>query len=87
MKAGYIHNGKVVEKKPSSVYGFFMAILDLIRLFVLTIFTTDSMKSHTDEYTRSKQMPSWGKGGSTGRGSSNIHTFSKGAALGCGGGG
>ena len=85
-----IHNGKVVDKKPWTLMGFLLGIIDFVRFFFLTIFTTAPMSSHIDEYEHSKRQPAWGgKGGSAGSGGggAKIHSFAKPAAVGCGGGG
>ena len=84
---GYVHNGKVVQSKPWSLYGIFAGLLNILTLFFSTLFTTRSMSDHTAEYNRSKKQPSWGKGGSLGGPKGNIHGFSKGAAAGCSGAG
>lgn len=79
---GYIHNGRVVQSKPWSFMGLLMAILDLLKLFFATIFTSQSQSSHLNEYNASKNRPSWGKGPSLGKGA-NIHGLAKPAAAGC----
>jgi hypothetical protein len=78
----YVHNGKLVDKKPWSFQGFLLAIINLLWLFVATIFSTKKMNDHAEEYKRSKQQPAWGKGSGVGRGS-NIHSFGPAAAAGC----
>lgn len=86
--APIIHNGKVVDKKPWTLYGFLMGILDLVRFFFMTIFTTTPMGAHIDEYKSSKRTPTWGgKGGSASSAGPKIHGFAKPASVGCGGGG
>ena len=87
----YLHQGKVVEKKPWSLSGLLFGLINVLRLFFLTIFTTEKMSSHVDEYNRSKQQPIWGSSrntsGSSG-GGPRISGFQKAATTGsCGGGG
>uniref|UniRef100_A0A7S1M468 Selenoprotein K n=1 Tax=Neobodo designis TaxID=312471 RepID=A0A7S1M468_NEODS len=87
-----IHNGRVVDKKPWTLMGFLLSIIDLVRFFFMTIFTTAPMQSHVNEYKHSKRQPTWGgkggnAGGGGGGGGPKIHTFAKPASVGCGGGG
>ena len=86
----YIKDGKIVDSKGWSISGFFLALLNIIRLFILTIFTGDSNDKHIQQFKATRG--SWGKGsGSSGGGGSgkgpNINTFAKPAAAGCAGGG
>ena len=85
----YLHGGKVVEKKPWSIQGFFFALLNILKLFFLTIFTTEKMSAHVDEYNKSKSQPLWGSARSTGAGGGpRISGFQKASVTGsCGGGG
>lgn len=81
----YVVNGKVVEKKAFNLMDFIYSILNFIRLFFLTIFTTESMQKHVDEYNSTKGFRATG-GSSLGRGP-QVKTFGPAAAAGCTGGG
>ena len=82
----YIRNGTVhTGKKPWSFYDFILAIINAIRLFVLTIFTTQPLSSHVDEYNNTKGYKAgFGSGNKLGR---NVHGMQKPASAGCTGGG
>ncbi|KAG5464460.1 hypothetical protein LSCM1_00648 [Leishmania martiniquensis] len=46
----YIHNGRVVEKKPFTVRGFLLALWAMLSLFVQTLFTTRPVMEVVEEY-------------------------------------
>ncbi|CAJ1037320.1 hypothetical protein IOCL2690_000857300 [Leishmania lindenbergi] len=46
----YIHNGRVVEKKPFTVRGFLLAFWGMLSLFARTLFTTQPMTQVVEEY-------------------------------------
>ncbi|KAG5465199.1 hypothetical protein LSCM4_00652 [Leishmania orientalis] len=46
----YIHNGRVVEKKPFTVRGFLLALWTTLSLFAQTLFTTRPMAQVVEEY-------------------------------------
>lgn len=77
----YIVNGKVVERKPFSIVAVLLSIVNAIRLFILTIFSSQTVDKHCDDYKASKY-------GRYSGGGPNIKGIAKPAAMGgCAGGG
>lgn len=59
----YIHNGRVVEKKPFTVKGLLLAIQSSLSLFVGTLFTTRPMAEVIEEHRNpSPQAANGGSG-------------------------
>lgn len=82
----YIKDGKVVHSQGWSLSWLLLTILNVIRLFILTIFTGESNDRHINQYRATKG--GWGKGSGSGGGRGpNINTFAKPASVGCAGGG
>lgn len=78
----YIVNGKVVDKKPFSIVGFFVTLYRLIVLFFQSILSSRTVDNHMDSYNSRRAGYS---GSSTG---SNIHRIAKPSTMGgCSGGG
>lgn len=46
----YIHNGRVVEKKPFTLKGFLLALSSALSLFAHTFFSLQPMSQAIDEY-------------------------------------
>lgn len=49
----YIHNGRVVEKKPFTLKGFLLAIWSALTLFLQTFFSLQPMNQTVDEHQHS----------------------------------
>lgn len=77
----YVYQGRLVEKKPFSIWAFFSAIIDFFRLFFLTMVTSQSQDEHINEYKASK------RGGQSWSGGARVTGFAKAAQHGCSGGG
>ena len=81
----FVKDGKIVEKESWSLSGFFLSFINILRLFILTIFTGESTDTHVNQYKATKG--SWGSGGGKSGKGPNINTFAKPASAGCAGGG
>lgn len=78
----YVYRGQVVEKKPFQIQDVFLAIVNVLRLFFMTIFTSRQQSAHVDEYRESKRGGhTWGSGGN------RVTGFAKPASAGCSGAG
>lgn len=77
----YIYQGKIVDKKPFSLYGLLMGLIELLRLFIMTLISTESSSTQVQKFKASKQGSSWSGGGS------RVTGFGKAAQSGCAGAG
>ncbi|KAK7201606.1 hypothetical protein NESM_000225000 [Novymonas esmeraldas] len=63
----YIHNGRVVDKKPFTVRGFLVALWTTLSLFAQTLFTTQPVaqvvEEHRNPAQRAARAPDNGGGG------------------------
>jgi hypothetical protein len=80
----YLRNGTITERKPFGLMDFLLAVVNAIRIFVLTIFTTKPIGRHVDEYNGTKGHRAT-SGVALGKG--NVHGMAKPASAGCSGGG
>ncbi|RNF23967.1 uncharacterized protein Tco025E_02671 [Trypanosoma conorhini] len=83
-KMPYVSNGRVVDSKPFSLVDFFLSIVRLVWLFFATLFSSEPVSQHMQEYTSTTRPGLFGGGRSVGRAprGSNIHGLPKGSLSG-----
>lgn len=68
VEMAYIHNGRVVDKKPFSLFDFLASLWSLVVVFFRSIFSAQPLQTHVEDYRDSRRpgrsrgdSASWGR--------------------------